>query len=416
MLAVPRVHMAFWCLLLGLVEALAYAAAGDLEQALGARSQASAARERELEDAEQALQLAVTGTSVSFSASPSLELERDLDTLGDAEFESDVTLAAQLLYRFDARAIASARLTVARAEARLRAQRRADVERALLALSALRLALRAQDDARQAVAELPAPSDEPHGAVAPALEIEARTARLELRQADDAVRVHESALAELGIYGSGVLADVRFALATAAPESHPQARLLSLQLDQARSALRVAELAFLPTVAVTGRYEDMGFTTTGRVGLSSGRPEVALGVAYSPDDDRAWLVGVEATFRVRDVDVRSLAAAEAGVVAAAQAFDDFLAGYPESESRSRAATEMAQEAFAIAWLTLELAENEAADAVARGATESDIRRAVQAQRRADDAAERAWQRYVRAVADHLAVTESDWRVNEAEEP
>ncbi len=415
MLKGTRVHIALWCLLLGLAEGRSHAAASDLELALGARSQASATRELEVEEAHRALQLAVAGTAVSFSVSPSLDLERDLDPVGDVEVETDVTVAAQLLYRHDARAIATARLVLTRAEARLRAQRRSDIERALLALSALRLALRVQDDARQAAAELPAQAAASDDAADRAVEIAARTAQLELRQAEEAVLEQRRALAELGILGPGALADVRFALPTAAPEAHPQAALLALQLVQARAGLRVAESAFFPTLAVTGRYEDMGFTTTGRLGLSAGRPEVALGVTYSPDDDRGWLVGVDATFRVRDVDVRSMAAAEAAVTAAERALDDFLTGYRDGESRSLAATEMAEEAFAIAWLTLELARRAAEDATAEDASEADSRRALQALRRADDAAERAWQRYVRTVADHLSVTEGDWRVLEAED-
>lgn len=400
-------RIALFCLL-----AFAAARANDVDAALGARSAALADREDELVEASEALQLARTGTSFSASISPALTWEQDLVGARDVEFDTDLSLSGQVVYRFDARAISTATVAALRAEARVRAQHRSDVERALVAFSALRLALRSLADAQADAFALedagPATQAE-RDAVA---EIEARTAALDLRQAEEAVRVQRQALAELGLEGRGALEEIYFALAVGDAVEHPQARLLNELLLRARAGLRAAELAFLPTLAVTGRYEDSGVTTTARLAMAAGRPEASLGVGYRADDDRAWLVGVEAVIRIRDSDLRDLSEAEAEVAAAELELIEFLLGQPERERISLEVAQMAEEGFAIALLTLELARGTAAAA----AGEAETRRALQALRRADDAAERAWQRYVRSVADHLAVTEGAWRVREVEQP
>ncbi len=392
--------------------ALSAARANDLEAALSARSAALVGREDEAAEAREALLLAETGTSFSASVSPSLTLEQDLASARDVEFDAGFSLAGQVVYRFDARAIATARIGVLRAEARARAQHRTDVERALLALSALRLALRSLDDARASVEALDAGrSDAQAEGGDPLAEIEARTAALDLRQAEEAVRVQRQTLAGLGLEGPGSLEEIYLILRSSDPAGHPQAQLLRQQVAQARAGLRLSELAFVPTLALTGRYEESGVTTTARMALAAGRPEVSLGVGYRADDDRAWSVGVDATFRIRDSDLRGLAAAEAAVAEAERALEEFLASQGERERVSLNVAQIAEEAFAISLLTLELARQAAAGAVG----EVETRRASQALRRADDAAERAWQRYVRAVADHLAITEGEWRVREVDE-
>lgn len=384
---------------------------GDLAIALSARSPLVVERELELEAARSALEVAEAGVSLSASVSPSLTFDRDLSPVGEVDFDADVALAAQLVYRYDQRARLTARLAVARAEIRVRTQRRTDVERALLALSALRLALRSELDARTELEAVGSRGTAPDGSRDLLAELEARSAALDLRAAEESVGTQRRLLADLGIAGSGALSESYFDVPRAVPASHSQAELLRLQLAQAEAALRTAEFAFLPTLEVTGRYEDSGLTTSGRVALAGGRPEVAIGLTYRPDDDRAWRVGVGATFRVRDVDVRSLASAEASVADARAALERFTESQTERLRGSLVSVELTEEGFSLAMLTLTLAR----EAVGQAVGEAELRRAQTALRRADDAAERAWQRYVRAVADHLTVVDGDWQANEAEE-
>lgn len=382
---------------------------GDLAIALGARSTAMSEREDELQSARDALVVAVSGMSFTATLSPSATWERDLVPAGSGvEFDADLAVAGQLVYRYDQRALLTARLAVVRAEGRLTAQRRSDVERALLALSSLRLALRTAADAEAALRAARS-EDAPENDLL--TELELRSAALDLRAAEESVDAQRQALAELGVHAQGALSEIYFAVPQAQPEAHQQVAILRLQLSQAAAAVRAAEFAFLPTVELTGRYEESGVTASGRVALAAGRPEVALGVAYRPDDDRTWQVGIGATFRVRDTDLRSLAAAEASLLEASAAVEAFLASYDRRSRESLNAVAIAEEGFSIAMGLLALAH----EGVARASGEVEMRRAQQALRRADDAAERAWQRYVRAMGDHLEVADGDWWVDEAEE-
>lgn len=400
-------RIAIFCLF-----AFAAARADDLDVVRGARSDTLTAREAELALALDQLRQAQTGTSFSASVSPSFGWEQDLGRGRDVEFETGLSVSGQVVYRFDARSITTATAAVLRAEARVRAQHRTDIERGLLALSALRLALRSLADARTAVEALQSEtSAEPEaGALA---ELEARTAALDLRQAEESVRAQLDLLAGLGLDGPGALEETYFVLAIGDPADHPQAQLLRVKIERAYAGLRQAELAFIPTLAVTGRYEDSGVTTTARAALATGRPEVSLGVGYRSDDDRSWSVGVEAQIRLRDSDLRGLSEAQAALLAAERELVEFLNSQPQRARSGRETALIAEEGFALALLTLELAERTAAAAASGSETES--RRALQALRRADDAAERAWQRYVRSVADHLAVTEGEWQVREVEQ-
>ncbi|HET8984258.1 MAG TPA: hypothetical protein VFN03_00740, partial [Trueperaceae bacterium] len=133
----------------------------DLAVALGATSDAVRERQSLVVAARTNLARAIAGFEVVGLAAPTLEFERDLaDPTDQGAWETDIDVSIDATYRRDTRAVLRARLALLNAERQLRDQVRADLQRALLALSAARLDARstaqAQLEAARAQAALTA--------------------------------------------------------------------------------------------------------------------------------------------------------------------------------------------------------------------------------------------------------------------
>lgn len=406
----------------------------DLALAFGATSDAVLERTAALAAARMALARAVAGFGVAAEAAPSLEFERDLaDPVDQGAWETDIDLSVTASYRRDAVAVARAGLAVTTAEARLRDQLRDDLQRALLALSNARLADRGLADAVLAAEEAERTLAEAEEAGAPADELLALRVAVELatnaveREAAASAAADEDE-ARLGLTtavpiistlltgAERVLGDLApgaitgLGLRVPSPEQHVGARSLAATLALALAQSNATTFNVLHEFEVYGTYETSGFEVEGRAALTGGVPLVGSTLSWTHgEDDVGFVVGVGATLRLDDQTATRAAEAARVVTAAQSAYASFLGGQVAAELAARRAAELEFEDFALTRLQLMSAQAQLEQARAAGSAQREVQRLVTAHRRAQDAAERAWQRYVRSLIGYLGVADAIWR-------
>ncbi|HEX7038995.1 MAG TPA: hypothetical protein VF202_02655 [Trueperaceae bacterium] len=375
-------------------------------------SDEAALRLAQVQAARDELDLALWDPTVALEASP--EAEYELDLLAgqggwDAGFEAFLELGAER----DEDRLLAARAALAAAEGRYRAQLRADLRQGLLALSQERLARRELADAEAEAAAASAALAEAQAAGATeqelaALEVEAGLADVELERRRLAYRPREALLAELGVAGASASADAYLAgpVPPGVERASPHREAAALRIAAERADLAVRELPFqsLPELEVTASYRDGGFSVGAELGLRRGVPTADARLGWSSgDDDRALRFGVSASllFSNGSSSRSTLVLAEREL--ALRALAEFEAAQPARERESLALLELAYEELHL----LLAARDEAAAALEAALAEGrDTDRLAAAARRAEDAAERAWQRYVRALFDYLETTDA----------
>ena len=406
----------------------------DVALALAATSDAVNVRTATLAAARTALVRAKAGFGVVAELEPSLEFERDLaDPSDQGAWASDIDLSVSATYSRDAQAVARANLGVTNAEARLRDQLRDDLQRSLLALSARRLAERGLADAELEAALAEEALMAAAGAGTPAAELLALGVTLEL--ANNAVEREQAALADamdgaarlglasavpvsssllqgaastLGALAPGAVADLGVMLPTV--EEHVDARSLAHELALAVVQSSATPFNVLREVEVYGAYETSGFEVEGRAALTGGVPVVGSTLSWTNGvDDVGFVVGIGATLRLTDQTASQAAAAAQAVTAVQAAYASFLDAQVAGEVAARLAAELEFEDFALISLQLQTVQAQLGEARAMNAAERDVQRLVTAHRRAQDASERAWQRYVRSLVSYLGVTDAMWR-------
>lgn len=416
----------------------------DLALALSATSDAVRERTAALDAARSSLRGAVTGFTVAAEANPTLEFERDLADPADlGAWGTDIDLSVTGTYRRDTQAVTRARLAGATAEARLRSQLRDDLQRSLVALSNMRLARRGLEDAVVAAAEAEVALREAESADAAPAEL--LSLRVAAQLASNAVEREQTALAEaaegaarLGLASAAPLASTMLTgagstlvdlaptaiagtgLMVPAPEQHVRAKTLALELALAVGQSNATAFTVLHQIEVYGAYENSGFEVDGRAALSAGVPVIGSTVSWTNGaDDIGFVVGVGATLRLSDATGSEAAAAALAVTAAQAAYASFLDAQVLSELAARQAAELEFEDFALTRLQLMNVEAQLEQALeqprATSATERELQRLVTAHRRAQDAGERAWQRYVRSLVSYLGVVDAMWRTDVMEE-
>ncbi len=373
----------------------------DILAALAARSPASVQRARDLEDRRIERDRVVRGVGFAASAKPTLDLEQDLSDPNDhGTWDADLLLEATFTYRYDAVATLDAEVRLERAAARLRAQRRADVEQALLDLSRLRIAERSLQAARQerdaSLEDASADPDDP--ALARALD----RAELEVDELLLDVETLAWELTQLGIRPTGAWRPFAFELPVVTQGRHPRALALGLEVALAEARRERASTSVLDEIELTATYETAGARALGSVGWDAGRPQASVTVRWRPGDARGWGVGVSARLQVDDATTATLARAERDLHDAEAALASFVEAFGRSVEASARRVD-------IAWRDVTYAERDLADTRrARDESPTSGSRAELAVRRAEDALDRAWQGYVRAVADHLELLDAAW--------
>src|SRR5690606_6230483 len=183
----------------------------DLDAALGFSSEDAEALERDLDDARAELRLARRGLSAVGTLAPGVDhVNEPAAAPGAWEVELELDLTAA--YRYDREEIIEAEIAVERAEGRLRAQRRDDLETALLALSDSRLSELAVQESRteleEAQAELAEALQDGLGERdLEALRIEVEAAAVELERELLGQREADATLAQLGLSEAGAAND-----------------------------------------------------------------------------------------------------------------------------------------------------------------------------------------------------------------
>lgn len=400
----------------------------DLHAAVRLSGPATALRARDVADATLELALVRSGLSATGTFVPNAEFERDLDS-GSGAWDIDVDLDLTGSYRFDRERILRARIALERAAGRLRAQRRSDAERAMLALSDSRLGARALEDARLAVAEtaaaLAAAPTGDNGELE-SLQIAAELAVVELERELHEHRDADSALAELGLSDRrlGVPTgptsfttsdDVAWLEAAPAPQlkyaesgprTTPASRLLALELELAQHTLNLAPFEFAREIEVFSGYEASGIEAGARVALEVGVPTAEASFGWQPgEDDNVFTIGFGASFRLSDTSSDETRVAHRDVADARDALAAFSAAWPANERDQRTLAELAYREFVLELRAQDLSVAQLEELEGAGVDGSDLARARTAVRRARDASERAWQRYVRALGDYLDVVD-----------
>jgi len=412
----------------------------DLALAFGATSAAVLERSAALGAALSTLGRAVAGFSVAAEVSPTLEFERDLaDPTDQGAWGTDIDLGVTATYRSDTQAVARARLAAVGAEARLRVQLRDDLQRSLLALSNMRLAERGLADAVVAAGEAEVALREAEVSEAGAeellsLRIAAALAANAVEREQAALAVATEAAARLGLAsavpttstlftgGDRPLKDLAptailgMGVTVPTPEQHVRARTLSLELALAVARSNNSAFTVLRELEVYGDYENAGFEVEGRAALASGVPEIGSTVSWTNGvDDVGFVVGVGATLRLTDATVPDAAAAALAVTAAQAAYGAFLDAQVGDELAAQRAAALEFEDFALTRLQLMTVEAQLEQARATSASDREVQRLASAHRRAQDATERAWQRYVRSLVSYLGVADALWRTAVMEE-
>lgn len=411
--------------------------AHELAHALHAVSDATWRRHDDFMRRELELSVARQGLSLGIGLRPSIGIGHDLDTAEgvDALDLIGYQVDASVGYRHDEVAVVRAEAALAAAGTRLAERRRDDVLEALVAMSRLRVAERAESaasaelaDALAALAraeETAAREASSEGADAARAPEDAPDPPLFLREARLAARRAEAALADargavdaqlavldaLGVGAAGEephaeqgCAPPALALPAADGAAAERARApLEIALRLAEAQLRRAALGPLRDLSLQAQYQEGGGRATAHVGLASGRPEAGLALRWRPTGTDGWSVRLGANIQLDEGLGRALAQAEEAVVAARADLSAFDARRPGEVAASLAALERA-------WLEVELLSEALQIALARrdSAEPRTLLRDSQAVLRALDARERGLQAYYRAYAAHLGVVGADW--------
>jgi hypothetical protein len=419
--------------------------ATDMATALGATSDAVRERQSAVVAARTNLARAIAGLEVVGLVAPALEFERDLtDPAAQGAWETDVDVSLDATYRRDTRAVLRARLALLNAQTQLRDQVRADLQRALLALSAARLDARsasqaevAAEQARAALAEA-----ETSGATEPELlqlRVAAELAANAVERAQVEAQAATAVAARLGLGDSAPLAGAPLSSAFVAdgdhtleglspasvvarlvtvptPELHSEARALAVRLSLATAQANATAFTVLRELELYGAYENTGFEVESRVALVTGVPLVGAGVSWTNGEtDVGFTVGIGATLRVSDATGREAAAAAEAVTEAHADYAAFLDAQVAAELAARRMADLEFEEFGLERLQWNLVESQLAAVEAEGAPQREVQRLTTALGRAQDATERAWQRYVRSLVNYLGVVDAMWRADVMEE-
>ena len=406
----------------------------DFRTASHLGSAASELRARDVSDALAALTYARRGLSFDGTFEPSSEFERDQQTgIGSWDVDVEVELSAE--YAYDRERILRAEIAFERAVARWRAQRRSDVERALLALSGARLSSSAVAEAQVDVATTSAELNSAVTAGAAELEIEMLAVEAELaavtleqellESTDAATALAAQGLSELSTpsaaASAAMAAETRVAKLSAppapgltfseanAPLLAPQLTLLSLRLLVAEQALALTPFETIRELEVYGGYEVGGVEAGARLALAVGVPTTTTTLAWqSGVDDHAFTVGFGATFRLSDRSSAETRVVQREVADARAALADHVSSWQGDELQARRSAELAFREFELELLALELSRD-ALEQVEPSGDEREVSSARNAVRRAGETGERAWQRYVRALFDYLDVIDVELR-------
>lgn len=384
----------------------------DLAAAAAAQSAGALAREDAVAQRRTELALAQQGVTASIGVRPTVGVGNDTDpadelaTLDIVGYQFDAAVG----YRHDEAAIARASAALVTAETALAAQRRNDVLDALVALSRLRVAERAEATAAAALesalanlASAAGTADEREA------RLQARRAELTLQDAAAATTAQLDVLAALGVQAPGwqdelcVLTPLPEA-AAADREDHAARRTLQAALEVAEALHARALWAPVRDLRLEAHYQEGGGRATASVGLAAGRPDANLALRWRPSGKDAWRVQLSANVRLDESLGAALVRAEANAVAARAELAAFDVAQLATETTTRTGLERAT-------VELELLDEALQLAVIRRDDPTEARnltRNSQAVTRALDARERGIQAYFRAYAAHLSARDARW--------
>lgn len=369
-------------------------------------------REAQVEAARADVEEARWGLTMVMEASPEAAYRLDL-ARGTETWNAGLDVELALGAARDADRLLRAQAALAAAEGRYRAQLRSDLRAGLLALSQERLDARALSDAEAEAAEAAEALAAAVAAAAPpervaALEVTARLAEVELERRRLSYRSREALLAGFGSAQSGPVPEAYLngplppGLSRAEP--HREAAALAAALARAELAADALPFELLRQVELSATYEAGRVEVGAELALRRGVPAAEAQVGLSTGDGPHRLrVGLSASlqFRHDSWERSNLVLAERELARAAQA--EFEAAQPAREAEALTMLELAYEEL---HLLLMASDAAAADLAAARAEGRDDTRLKTAARRAEDAAERAWQRYVRALFDYLDTTDT----------
>lgn len=384
----------------------------DLALLAGRVSAEAAQRWAQVEAAREELERARSGLTVALEASPDVGYELDLarDRGGwEPGFGAELELGAAR----DEDRVLRAQAALAAAEGRYRAQLRADLRAGLLALSQERLARRALESAESAAERAAASLAAAEEAGAPQaelsrLEVEAGLAAVELERERLAYRPREVVLASLGVAGTpqdaGALLRGPVPRGVVRASPHREAAALAVAAERADLAARNLPFEHLREVELAASYRDGGLRLGAELGLRRGVPTADARLGWQTGGGGHRLqVGVSVNLLFSNGSSRRSTLVLAERELALQALAEFEAAQPAREREALSLLELAYEELRLLLVARDAAVDELAEARASG---RDTSRLEASATRAEDAAERAWQRYVRALFDYLDTTDA----------
>ena len=384
----------------------------DLALLAGLVSEGAAARAEQVRAAREELARALRGLTVELEATPEARYALDL-ARGNGGWDAGLEVELGVGAARDEDRVLRAQAALAAAEGRYRAQLRADLRAGLLALSQERLAARTLADAEAAAAEARAAVEEARAAGAgetelAALEVAAGLAAVELERARLGYRTRDAVLAEIGApraareAGAYLLGPVPPGLSR--PEQHRERAALAVAAERADLALRRLPFEHLREVELTADYRDGGFAVEAELGLRRGVPTADATFGWSTSEGAPRLrFGVSARLLFSNGSSARPTLVVAERELALTALAEFDAAQPDREREALRLLELAYEELHLLLLSRDAAEAALEAARAQG---RDTARLEASLRRADDASERAWQRYVRALFDYLETTDA----------
>jgi len=384
----------------------------DLALLAGLVSEGAAARAEQVRTAREELARALRGLTVELEATPEARYALDL-ARGNGGWDAGLEVELGVGAARDEDRVLRAQAALAAAEGRYRAQLRADLRAGLLALSQERLAARTLADAEAAAAEARAAVEEARAAGAgetelAALEVAAGLAAVELERARLGYRTRDAVLAEIGApraareAGAYLLGPVPPGLSR--PEQHRERAALAVAAERADLALRRLPFEHLREVELTADYRDGGFAVEAELGLRRGVPTADATFGWSTSEGAPRLrFGVSARLLFSNGSSARPTLVVAELELALTALAEFDAAQPDREREALRLLELAYEELHLLLLSRDAAEAALEAARAQG---RDTARLEASLRRADDASERAWQRYVRALFDYLETTDA----------
>lgn len=384
----------------------------DLALLAGLVSEGAAARAEQVRTAREELARALRGLTVELEAAPEARYALDL-ARGNGGWDAGLEVELGVGAARDEDRVLRAQAALAAAEGRYRAQLRADLRAGLLALSQERLAARTLADAEAAAAEARAAVEEARAAGAgetelAALEVAAGLAAVELERARLGYRTRDAVLAEIGApraareAGAYLLGPVPPGLSR--PEQHRERAALAVAAERADLALRRLPFEHLREVELTADYRDGGFAVEAELGLRRGVPTADATFGWSTSEGAPRLrFGVSARLLFSNGSSARPTLVVAERELALTALAEFDAAQPDREREALRLLELAYEELHLLLLSRDAAEAALEAARAQG---RDTARLEASLRRADDASERAWQRYVRALFDYLETTDA----------